>query len=98
MTATSAMVLLVPVAATIVAQVGIGAGSSDPVVELARSLLSLGVGGLLARVFYDQWQKEIKKRELAEARERKLLLSLVSGDHALPPDVGRVTEDDITQS
>lgn len=44
-----------------------------PVDDVIRQLLNLGTGGVIALIFYWQWQRSEKKREEAERRERDLL-------------------------
>lgn len=51
-----------------------------PIDDVIRQLLNLGVGGVIAVVFFFQWQAEMKKRETAEKRERTLLLKLARID------------------
>lgn len=89
---TRIFVLLAPVLATLAAQLTTTTGAAaDPVSEIARSVLNLGVGGVLAWVFYVQWKSEVSKREMAEKRERQLLRSINNlpaepgdGDETLP--------------
>ena len=75
---TRIFVLIAPVLVTLAAQVGITGAAADPVSEIARSVLNLGVGGVLAWIFYMQWRAETTKREAAELRERQLLRTLVN--------------------
>lgn len=51
-----------------------------PVDDVLRQLLNLGVGGVIALVFYWQWRTSEQKREQAEKRERALLLKLAKLD------------------
>lgn len=44
-----------------------------PVDDVVKQLLNLGVGGVIALIFYWQWRYSEKKREIAEERERRLL-------------------------
>ena len=53
---------------------------TTPVDDVIRQLLNLGVGGVVAVVYFLQWQAEMKKREACEKRERDLLLKLAKID------------------
>lgn len=48
-------------------------GVTTPVDTAIQQILQLGVGGVVAAIFYWQWQREIGRREAAEKRERSIL-------------------------
>lgn len=51
-----------------------------PVDDAIKSIINLGVGGVIAVIFYLQWQREIGRREASEKRERELLRALAKVD------------------
>jgi hypothetical protein len=82
-------VLIAPLLASVAAQTITTGTTPDPVTEIARSVLNLGVGGVLAWIFYQQWRTEIAKREAAELRERQILRTLanLAAEHTSPDDI-----------
>lgn len=47
-----------------------------PVDDAVRQIINLGVGGVVAAIFYWQWQREREERKAAEKRERNLLRNM----------------------
>lgn len=64
---------LLAAAPPILMALALQSGVSTPVDSAIQQILQLGVGGVVAAIFYWQWQREIGRREAAEKRERQLL-------------------------
>lgn len=71
---TSMMLLLPPALASITFQTQ----AITPIDDVARQLLNLGIGGVIAAVFFVQWRRVEALWLESLDRERKLLLKLAN--------------------
>jgi len=73
---------LIAAAPPLLMAVAMQTGVSTPVDAALQQILQLGVGGVVAAIFYWQWQREITRREASEKRERAILRAVGN----LPPE------------
>lgn len=73
----NSMMLLIPPA---LASVAFQAQAVTPLDDVARQLLNLGIGGVIAAVFFVQWRRVEALWLDALERERKLLLKIANMD------------------